>query len=321
MACYLSFVATAAFAGLRTVRKTDLLFVESPPLFLGMTARLISAVRRCRYVFNVSDLWPDSAVEMGWVRDGLAVKLSRELEAWIYSGSLALTGQSRSIVEALQRRAPGKPVELLTNGVDFRRFDSSSADQAWRRMLPTRSNAAIAVYAGLHGVAQGLDQILDAAKRLQNSENILIVFIGDGPEKPTLLRLAREAGLENVVFQDSVPPERVPGILLAADLAVIPLGFDLTGAVPSKIYEAMAASLPIIFVGGGEGRDLIDKSGSGLCCDIGDIHGIAAALSRLADNPDLRRELGSRGRNLVKERFDRVAIAARLGALLEDASL
>lgn len=316
MACYLSFVVTSTLASLWRVKRQDLLFVESPPLFLGIAARLVAAVKRCRYVFNVSDLWPDSAVEMGWVEDGHAVAAARRLERWTYSGAEAVTGQSPSIVNALRERVAGIPVYLLTNGVDSGRFRCAPPNESWGARVRGEASDVVAVYAGLHGVAQGIEQLIRAMKLLHDRAGLRLVLIGDGAEKAALVKQAKDMALSNVVFQDAVPAAEIPGILRASDIAVIPLGFDLTGAVPSKIYEAMAAALPVIFVGGGDGRHLIEETATGICCDIGDEEGICAALRCLADDPKLRRELGSRGSAVAAERFDRDAITRGFEAFL-----
>jgi glycosyltransferase involved in cell wall biosynthesis len=239
------------------------------------------------------------------------------LEKWMYSGSIALTGQSPTIVEELRERAPGKPVLLVTNGVDLRRFDQRSVDRTWRGRLGASDDETLVVYAGLHGVAQGLDQVLETANVLRDRRGVRFALIGDGPAKPDLMALASSLHLPNIFFQDSVEPEEIPGILGAADIVVVPLGFDLTGAVPSKLYEAMAASRPVILVGGGDGRGLVERESTGITCDIDDIDAIAEAVRYLSDHSAVRESMGKQARIVVERSFDRRLVAGELDCFLK----
>jgi len=162
----------------------------------------------------------------------------------------------------------------------------------------------IAVYAGLHGVGQGLDQLLAAAEKLRD-EQLRFVLVGDGPEKAMLVDAARRRGLRNVTFLEPQPREAMPALLASADIAVVALKGDIPGAVPSKLYEAMASGLPVVLVATGEPADILASAQAGVAVEPGDIDGLAEALRRLSHSKEKRVRLGAAGRVAAVEGFDR----------------
>ena len=177
----------------------------------------------------------------------------------------------------------------------------------------------MAIYAGLHGIAQGLTQLLDAAAELKGTSPLRLVLIGDGPEKQALIDEARRRGLDNVTFLDPCSRAEMPQLVASADIAVIPLRTRLPGAVPSKIYEAMGASLPIVLVAEGEPAEIIRNNGCGLAVAPGDTAGLVNALRSLAADPALRERLGRAGRQAACVRFNRTNIVGNFHHHLEAA--
>lgn len=308
LANYFSFVASSALVGSWTLDQPDFVMVESPPLFLGLSGMWLSRVKRARLIFNVSDLWPETAVHLGVVREGSAVhRMSERLEAWCYRASWLVTGQSREIVGSIATRFPGTPTYHLSNGVDVTEFGAARATPAARAVLD--GDGCVALYAGLHGIAQGLPQLLAAADALRAEAGPDLVLIGDGPVKADLIREARDRGLERVRFLDARPARELPPLLAAADILVVPLGRSIPGAVPSKLYEAMASGRPVVLVATGEAAAIVEQHRAGIVVAPNDIAGLTAALRALRDQPALRRELGENGRRAAERCFDRVAIA------------
>lgn len=311
LASYFSFVASSLLAGIPLLPRCDVLLTESPPLFLGLSGYLLSRLKRARWVFNVADLWPRSAVELGLLGDGPALRAAEALEAFCYRKAFLVTGQSRGILDDVERRFPEVRTHHLSNGVDPGRF-AARPDAP-----PAEAGRCVAVYAGLHGVAQGLGQVLAAAERLRDLPELEIVLAGDGPEKPDLVRRAAALGLENVRFLDPLPRDEVPRLLAAADVALVCLKTDLLGAVPSKIYEAMAAALPIVLAGSGEPARIVREHDAGVAVGPGDAAGLADALRQLAGDPGRRRELARNGRRAAETVYDRRRIVDRFADLLE----
>jgi len=307
---YLSFVVSAALFGTFVLDRPDFLLVESPPLFLGIAGLWLRWCKGSKLIFNVSDLWPDSAVELGIVaKDGLATRMAYWLEKLCYRSAWLITGQSKSIVGNIRLRFPGRPVYHLSNGVDTEVFSPYHKTASARASLGT-DEEFIAVYAGLHGHAQGLGQVLEAARVLSSDSRFRFVLIGDGPEKDRLQKLATEMGLTNVRFIEPRPHNEIPELLAASDAILVPLVGHITGAVPSKIYEGMASG-PLVVISGGEPADMVREFRVGLSVRPNDIQGLVRALRQLRDDVQLSKALGENGRDTALLHFRRRDIVER----------
>lgn len=315
IASYFSFIGSAMALGPRMCAKPDLLFVESPPLFIGYAARYLAHRWSCPFVFNVSDLWPDSAVDMGIVKPGLALTMAQRLEVSLYRAAAGATGQSQDIVDVIKQRAGKTPVELITNGVDPKRFGAQFAD-AEARALVGEEPGPIFIFAGLLGLAQGLDQILDVAAALPADLPGRFVIVGDGPVRRHLEdRIAAEK-ITRVRLLPMQPRNRVPALLAACDIALITIGGRVHGMVPNKIYEAMASSLPILLVAYGEAVHRVESAGAGICCEPQDKQALLEACRRLITDHELRKRASEGGRRAAETLYHRDQIADRLDRFL-----
>jgi colanic acid biosynthesis glycosyl transferase WcaI len=316
---YFSFVFSASALGGLLLKPCDFVMVESPPLFLGLAGVWLSRLKGADMIFNVSDLWPESAVRLGVLkRNTMAYRLSAWLEAFCYRHASLVTGQTRDIVNDIAVRFPACQTYHLSNGVDNRVFHPGRRTEAARALLGGSSpGTCVALYAGLHGLAQGLEQVLDAAEHLSGDGRLRLVLLGDGPVKGELMRRARERGLTNVHFLDPVPSRDVPPLLAAADIVLVPLATHLPGATPSKLYEAMACGRPVTVVAEGEPAALVREHRAGMVVRPGDVRGLVGALDTLRQDGDLRQELGANGRRAVEQRFDRAEIGERFVEYLE----
>jgi colanic acid biosynthesis glycosyl transferase WcaI len=316
---YCSFVASSMVCGPAALGRLDYLLTESPPLFLGLSGYFLSRVSRARWIFNVSDLWPESAVRLRVIGEGRLLRSAYALEAFCYRKSWLVTGQSREILDSVTRRFPSTSVYHLSNGVDTAVFRPELRCPEVRRQLGPE-NVCVAIYAGLHGIAQGLDQILTVAAYLRHRSDLRFVFVGDGPEREALISRSRSMKLDNVRFLEPVEKQRMPQLIASADIALVPLKENLPGAVPSKIYEAMAAGLPVVLAANGEAAGILTGAGAGIAVTPGDCDALAGAVARLAGDRDLRTSLGANGRSASEQRFDRTDIANRFIDKLEQAS-
>lgn len=316
---YFSFVFTSLFFGLFTLRKSDWLMCESPPLFLGMSAYVLSRVKRTKLIFNVSDLWPESAEKLGLVTNRYLLGLSTKLEEFLYRKSALITGQTQGIVANIQSRFPEKTVYWLPNGVDTK-FYVPFEDKGWRAKNGFATDDLLLLYAGIIGHAQGLEVILQAAEKLRTEPRVKFILLGEGPEKKRLIAMKEQLGLSNVIFLDAIPKKEMPELLAAMDAAVVPLRkLDLfKGAIPSKIFENLAMKKPVLLGVEGEAKELfIDEGKSGLFFEPENADALAACVKQLLAEPGKAKQLGENGRRYVEEKFERNMIANRFRERLE----
>ncbi len=309
---YFSFVFTSFFVGL-FAKRFDFIMCESPPLFLGWTAVLLSKLKRMRLIFNVSDLWPESAEKLGLVSNKIALGMSYTLEAWIYRNSFIITGQTQGIVKDISSRFKGRRTYWLPNGVDTKRYDPQSIRLDWRKSAGFSQDQFLLLYAGILGHAQGLTVLLEAAKKLGET-NVQFVLLGEGPEKEELKYRAQWMELKNVHFLPGVPRDKMKEIVAGVDAAVVPLRkLDLfKGAIPSKIFENLAMEKPIFLGVEGEAKELfIDQANAGWFFEPENADALASAVQNALKDPARVAQCGQNGRRFVIEHFDRDTIVER----------
>ena len=298
----------------------DVVFVQSPPLFAGLAGLALRRLKRAPFVFNVSDIWPESAVQMGALKNRLAIRLAEAVERHLYREARRITVATPGMVARLAARGIAlDKLVLLRNGVDTDSYRPLARDEALGRRLDLDDGRQVFLYAGNHGMAQGLGVILDAAA-LVKSHRVLFQFVGDGADKAALEASARARGLDNVRFAPSLPKEEMPALLNLAYAAVIPLrALELfRSAVPSKLFEAMAVGRPIVAALWGEAASLIESARCGVVVPPEDGAALAAAVDRLAGDAALAAELGEHGREYVVANFDRKEIARHLADVLRE---
>jgi glycosyltransferase involved in cell wall biosynthesis len=305
---YFSFVVSAFFAGWFKLGEFDFILCESPPLFLGITAFLLKKLKHARLIFNVSDLWPESAEKLGLVTNRTVLKLSTALEEFLYRHSDLICGQTRGIVKYISRRFPDKKLHWLPNGVDMDYFYPETVNNDWRVRMGYAPDDFILLYAGILGHAQGLEIIIKAAVLLRQYPKIKFIMLGMGPKKEELVDLKNQLGTERVHFLDAVTKIEMPSIIAASDAAIIPLRkLDLfKGAIPSKIFENSAMKKPILLGVEGEAKDLfITEGNAGLPFEPENPESLCTAILTLYENRNLCVRLGLNGYNYVKARFTR----------------
>jgi colanic acid biosynthesis glycosyl transferase WcaI len=303
---YFSFMLTCAFS-ISRVRKPDYIFVDSPPLFLGVSGWLASIYWKCPFIFNVADLWPDSVLDLGVMKEGLFLRAAFVLEKWIYTRARFINAVTRGIHDVLvdRKNVPAAKILFLPNGVDSSMIQPMPADESLKKQLGL-AGKRIAIYAGNHGYAAGAEQILYAAKLLATHPELHFLFVGDGPDKPRLRRMAADLKLQNTTFVDSVPLHRLSSYLSIADIALITLrkAGVTRGARPAKTFVMMAAAKPIILAAEGESVELIESSHAGVVVPPDEPQQFASAILAIHENAKAARQMGLRGLAFVRENFE-----------------
>lgn len=309
---YFSFVFTSWWRG-RKLGTYDFLMVESPPLFLGYSAMRLSKKLKAKLIFNVSDLWPESAEKLGIVSNKQLLGLAYRLERKCYEQSTLITGQTMGIVSDITERFPNKKVYWLPNGVDVSFYDPEKySSKGFREKNGFKKEDILFFYGGILGHAQGLQTVLRAAALLKDQPQIQIILQGTGPVKEELIAIQTNLGADNVHFLDPVPKNEMPFVLKDVDVALVPLKkLDLfLGAIPSKIFEALAMQKALLLGVEGEAKlHFIDRADAGLYFEPENERDLADKMITLANNVELIQQKGINGRNYVKQHFNRNKIA------------
>ncbi len=322
MAFYLSYMVGAGLAGsLLAHGPYDLVYASSPPLFVGGAALWLSYLRRIPLVFEVRDLWPESAAALGEMSRGRAFNWATRLEEACYRRAKAIVAVTEGTRQRLIGRGiPAEKLWLVPNGANVEAFQFDPAGRRRIRDELGLGEQFVALYAGIHGVAQGLETVLDAAHALQGDPDISFLLVGEGPRKAALRELAQGYGLQNLRFLPEVPNEQMPAYLSAADAALVPLRkvelFE--GVLPSKLFDAWASARPVVLSVAGEARRLLEEVEGGLYCPPEDPQGLAAAINWLRDHPQEAQAMGEHGRQVTVERFSRRRQAEQLAQALTE---
>jgi colanic acid biosynthesis glycosyl transferase WcaI len=308
---YVSF-ALSSLVGLARAQRPDYIFVESPPLFLSPIAYLASLWWHVPFIFNVADLWPDSVRELGLMRDGVFLRLAESMERWTYRKAAYINAVTEGIKTTLigKKNVPPHQVLFLPNGVDTELFNPQVPDIELAKRLGLQDKKVV-LYAGTIGFAQGLEVALEAMELLRSDlPQAILIFIGGGSRKESLMHLAQSKQLSNVRFMDPEPPEFVAQLYSIACAGLVSLKnlalFE--GARPSKILPIMASGKPVLYSGAGEGARLIEKANAGIVVRPEDPHTLSGAIRTIVTNPKLASELGKNGRRYVEEHLNWPAV-------------
>ena len=314
----LSFGCLAPFLGWKEVGRPDVIIVHSP-LFNVIAGRTLAWLKRRPLIFMVADLWPESAIQLGMLRNHVLIRLSEWLEWSTYQRASLVWVVTEGIYNTLIKRGLShEKILLLTNGVDTAKFRPLPKVQA-RAELGWDDRFTI-LYAGNHGMLYAMTTILDAAELMQDHTDIHIVLVGDGVKKAELVAQAQSRSLKNVTFLEPMPHDRIPLLLAASDACLIPLRklSLLEGTLPVKMFEAMACARPVLLAADGEARRAAEKeAGAAIYVEPENAKALLSAILYLYEHPEEAEQLGVRGRAYAEARFDYDQLTATLNSRLE----
>jgi len=322
VAAFFSFMLSSFLVGLR-VREVDLVWGTSPPIFQGLSALALARVKRVPFLFEVRDLWPTFAIDLGVLRSPLLIALSRGLEKFLYRAADQIIVNSPGFLPHLRAcGVPDSKIGVVANGVDAAKFDPANRGEALRREWGLEDKF-VALYAGAHGLANDLGVVLDAARILDGESNIAFVLVGDGKEKVNLIRRAQAAALTNVHFVAAQPKERMPQVLAAADVCIailknIPM---FTTTYPNKVFDYMAAGRPTVLAIDGVIRQVIEQSDGGVFVPPGNPRALADAVRAYSQDRSLCQRHAQNARAFVVEHFARDKQARELERIVTQMTL
>jgi len=313
-------IMVSTFFGALGAKKHDVALVISPPLLMGITAYAVRMLKRTPLVLSIQDLYPETAIELGMLKNEYLISLSEKLEKFLYQKS----GKVAVISEGFKRNLMNKGVEsdkigVIPNWVDLEFIIPAPRENHIRTEYEI-GNKFMVLFAGTMGLAQGLESIVEAARLLRDIDDILFVFVGHGAAKEGLMSMCREYALENVKFIPIQPRERIPSFLAAADVCLATLKrkplFNIT--IPCKIYEIMSAGRPIVLGVDGDAKRLVEKANCGICVEPENPQEMADAIIKLYENSDLRTEYGRNGRDYVVKNHSRWKLTGAYEELLKE---
>ncbi|MEO6216941.1 MAG: glycosyltransferase family 4 protein [Sphingomonas sp.] len=300
--------------------RADVVVSTSPQFLCGLTGWLLKRRRR-PWVLEIRDIWPESIVATGAMRRSAIIRLLEAIESSAYRHADLVVSVTDGFVPHIRKARPDGPILVLKNGVDLDVFHVADAESAATfKVTHGLTGKFVAAYIGTHGMAHGLDTVLDAAEKLQHRTDIAFLLVGSGAERTRLEAAVIARGLDNVVMLDQQPKSEIVAIWSAAGAAMVLLRRSDTfkTVIPSKIFEAMALSRPIILGVEGEARALVEAGGAGLAITPEDADALAATVVRLAHDPALAERLGTSGRAFVEREFDRTRLAANYATALQE---
>jgi glycosyltransferase involved in cell wall biosynthesis len=319
---WLSYVPGALWAGLRQ-RRLDAVYASSPHLVTPLAGWILARIRRVPFVLEIRDLWPRSLVELGFLRAGSGLhRVLTRLEGFLYRAAdriVVVTEGWEAHLASFGVRP--EQVVVVSNGADPADFVPSVSRDVVRSKLGVAG--CVVVYAGAHGPANGLDQVLDVARELSD---VTFVLVGDGLEKARLVARAREEDLGNVAFLDPVPKADLADLLVGCDVGLHTLAeaeLFKQAMSPNKLYDYLAAGLPVITNVGGRLERRLVEAGCAVAGSARDeqpaTDALAAAIRDLAGRGDEERaQMGADGRRFVERSASRIVMAARLEQVLDD---
>ncbi|WP_424686322.1 MAG: glycosyltransferase family 4 protein [Halarcobacter ebronensis] len=306
------------------LKKPDVYIVTSPSIFVGISAIIVSKLKRVPFIFEVRDLWPESAVATGVLNNKILLNILYRLEYRLYKYSERIVVLTPAFKENIEKRFPefiGK-IEIITNGADFSIMGKEHQGESLRIKLDWEDKKVF-TYLGAHGVANDLMQVVEAAKVFKDETQVHFVLIGDGMQKKFLKQKAREYNLTNIEFIDSVPKHEVVDYINASDvcMAILKKTDTFKTVYPNKVFDYMSCKKPVFVTIDGITRDLIEISNCGLYAEPENLDEFKNVVNKfLSMSYDELQIFGENGYKYVKDEFDREKLAERYIELIKEVS-
>jgi putative colanic acid biosynthesis glycosyltransferase WcaI len=317
LANYLSFVVSSVVACVLDRRHYDIIIAASPPLFVAVAGAIIARLYHLPWVMDIGDLWPGVAVEAGELAaNGLVTRWAYRMAAWLYRDAAYLTPVTDSKRTRLMAAGlSAEKIVVIENAYDA---DSDTLQEAqdWRKTLEL-DDRFVMLYAGLIGIAQGVETLIEVAHVLRDRPQIQFLIVGEGVRKADMVQRAMDMQLDNITFLAAQPRAEILSLLRAADVVWVPLANNqIVDAVPSKLMEAWGCGKPVILSAAGESASLVEKAAGGFVVAPGQTDGlIESVLTCFARRRDLP-AYGESGRAFVRTHFDPLTLAQRMDTLL-----
>jgi len=316
----LSFMVTSVLGGVR-LGEYDVVYATSLPIFVGLSGLFLSRWRSRPMIFEVRDLFPESAVSMGVLSNPGLIVAFELMERFLYAKAQKIVVVSPAFQKSIREKGvPVERIEVIPHGSDLKLF-SPQPRENWVRQEYGLKDRYVLIYAGAHGFANGLDVILGAAEQLQRkTPDIIILLVGEGTEKERLKAMARKRYMHNVLFFGPQSKQKIADFINAADCTLLTLrpAKVVEKVLPNKLFDYMACGRPVILNFKGEAYRVLQKAGGGMLAEGDDPEVLAEAIMTLYRQRELGEEMGARNRTYVERFHDRLVLARDLENLLEE---
>jgi len=300
------------------VKKPDVVVVTSPQIFLGLTGYVLSRLRRIPFVFEVRDIWPQSAIDLKMLRSPLIIHLMEKLEKLLYAKSaMVIVTTPQQKINVGKKVMPPKPIECIPNGVDPERFRiTGEKNILWK---DGNKKGFTVAYIGTIGLSHNLEILVKAAQRMKD-KNIYFFIVGDGAQKGKVAASIEEKKLKNIFMYDKIPLSDVPYALREADVGIaherdLPMAREM---YPAKMFDVMAAGKPLLIGIYGVAEKLVKENRTGIVFKSDSVDDLVQNLEILMNDPKLCAELGTNGFNLVNSKYNKEIQAAEYVRLMRE---
>ncbi len=282
------------------------IIIYSPPLPIAVVGVLISKVYRTRSIVNVQDLYPETPILLGVMRNRILISVSRMLERYIYKKASAITVHSEGNREyVIQHGAPREKVVVVFNWVDLGKYSPGPLDNGFRKQYKLRQKFIVS-YAGVIGLAQDMDVLVNAAREFKSNSSIQFILAGGGLGYKVVKEGASREGLDNILFLPHLIEKEYIKLLQASDICLVTLVGKLkTPAVPGKLQSIMAIGRPVIcsVPAVSDAKTIVEKAGCGIWIDPNDSGGLIGAINVLLQS-ESRKNMGRSGREYAERHFE-----------------
>lgn len=316
---YFSFMISSILYGFLKVGRHDIIIATSPQFFVGISGYILSKIKGIPFIFEVRDLWPESIVQLGQLKNQLIIRALEWIEKKLYQKCIHIIGVADSTTDILgQKGIPKDKISIIKNGVDLKLFTKSDQQNALKDKYTFKEKFVVS-YIGTHGLSHALDRVLETAKLLQDRKDIIFLFVGEGAEKEKLKMKAKNHEISNLIFHDQITKDKLPDFYELSDIILVTLK-DLPlfkHVIPSKLFEIMAMERPIIISINGEARNLVESAKAGVFSKPEDPMDLVDKIDLLYKNQNLRIKLGQNGRQFVTNHYNRNALADKYLKIIE----
>ena len=320
---YFSFMFSSIWAGLFKVKgKYDVVVVTSPPLFVGISGYIISLFKRVPMVFEIRDLWPESAIDTGVLTNKTVIKLAYAVESFVYKRAKMINVLTPAFYNTLRdkKNVPVSKLLMIPNAADFSLSEEimKNFDREQFRKENNLDQHFVITYVGAHGVANHLEQLLAAGKLLEDT-NVLFLLIGQGMEKVRLMEKAKEMDVKNVRFLDPVPKKDVFKYILASEMgaSVLKKVDTFKTVYSNKTFDYFSCKTPILMAIDGVSRELVEEAQAGTYVEPENANEYNRIIRDYLNNPIRLMQEGENGYKFAQENFDRKVLANKYITALE----